>query len=149
MADAMSDVLGVAEKYGGMPDQTRAVALMDPQTPSKSLDILGRCDRKESCESATTISGLPQKLHLFNGELLNARINSPDGRLDKWIRLGKSAEKIIRDYYRLALGRSPSEIEMQHWRVQLKKDDSAKGQRAFLEDFVWALLTSKEFGTNH
>ena len=78
LADAISDVLGVPDKYGDEPEGTRAVSLFDPNTKSDALDILGRCAREASCESSTgPIGGLPRKLHLFNGALLNARIGAP------------------------------------------------------------------------
>ena len=86
LADAISDVLGVAGRYGDEPKGTRAVTLVDPKTRSVALDILGRCSREESCESPTgSTGGLQRKLHLFNGALLNARIAAPGGRLDKMI----------------------------------------------------------------
>ena len=46
LADALADVTGVADRYGDLPDRTRAVALVDPAVPSESLDILGRCSRQ-------------------------------------------------------------------------------------------------------
>src|SRR5262249_3839660 len=41
LADALGDVTGVAEKYGDEPAGTRAIAMVDPGTPSRSLDVLG------------------------------------------------------------------------------------------------------------
>ncbi|GIT31549.1 MAG: hypothetical protein Ct9H300mP1_35950 [Planctomycetaceae bacterium] len=67
----------MAERYGDEPSGTRAVTLVNPKTPSLSLDILGRCGRDESCESSAAPGGLPQKLHLFNGPLINARSAFP------------------------------------------------------------------------
>jgi len=58
LADAISDVLGVGVKYGNAPIGMRAVELVDPTTPSRTLDILGRCDRSMSCETTSTAGGL-------------------------------------------------------------------------------------------
>ena len=150
LADAISDVLGVAEKYGDEPTGTRAVALVDPKTNSLSLDILGRCGRDESCESSTTSAGgLPQKLHLLNGPLINARIGIPGSRLSKLIAAGKSPTKIVSRFYLVALGRLPNDREAQHWKTQLAAITTDRGKREFLEDFVWGLLTCREFVTNH
>ena len=148
LADAISDVLGVSEQYGSLPIGTRAVALVDSKTPSQSLDILGRCGRDESCESLPVVGGLPQKLHLFNGELLNARIGKPQSRLDQLLAAGETPMNIIRRFYRVAFGRAAREIELEHWQTQLHAIEP-ENQRQWLEDFVWGLLTSNEFVTNH
>jgi hypothetical protein len=150
LADAMSDVLGVADKYGDEPTGTRAVALVNPKTTSLALDILGRCGRDESCESSTTSAdGLPQKLHLFNGPLINARIGVPGSRLSKLISDGKSPTEIVSQFYLVALSRHPNDRETRHWKKQLDVITTVDGKREFLEDFVWGLLTCREFVTNH
>ena len=149
LADAISDVLGVADRYGDEPAGTRAVALVNPKTASLSLDILGRCGRDESCESSAAPGGLPQKLHLFNGPLINARIGVPGSRLSKLIAAGKSPMEIVNRYYVVALSRHPNGRETQHWKKQLDAITTADGKREFLEDFVWGLLTCREFVTNH
>ena len=147
LADAISDVLGVADTYGEEPEGARAVALINPQTKSKTLDILGRCGREESCEvSQAAVGGLSQKLHLFNGALLNARIAAPGSRLSKHLDVDTPPQGIIEEFYVVALGRRPAEAELEHWKHGWK---SAENTEAFLEDFVWGLLTSRDFVTNH
>ena len=147
LADAISDVVGIADKYGEEPDGTRAIALVNPKTPSRTLDILGRCGRDESCEGASgAVNGLSQKLHLFNGPLLNARITAEGSRLKRLWDTGKQPVAIIDEFYMVALGRHPTVQESMHWQRQLQSVDK---QKAFLEDFVWGLLTSRDFVTNH
>lgn len=147
LADAISDVLGVAEEYGEEPDGMRAVALVSPTTPSRTLDVLGRCDRVDSCESdGASAGGLARQLHLFNGALLNARIAAEGGRLRRMQNAGREPGEIIDQFYVLALGRHPNASERDHWKKQL---DASPDRTEFLEDFVWGLLTSKEFVTNH
>jgi hypothetical protein len=150
LADAISDALGVAGKYGNEPDGTRAVMLVNPKTPSRTLDILGRCGRDESCESSPgAIGGLPQKLHLFNGALLNARIAAEGSRLNQLHSSGKQPMEIVNAFYLAALNRRPSDQEQEHWKGKLARLKSTDDQRAFLEDFVWGLMTCNEFVTNH
>jgi hypothetical protein len=149
LADAISDVLGVASEYGGAPIGTRAVALVDPATPSRTLDVLGRCGREESCESSTSTGGLTQKLHMFNGALLNARIASEHSRLRQLLTAGRRPLEIVREFYLAAPNRPPSDQEEQHWESQLSSLTSGDDQQAFLEDFVWGLLTCEEFSSNH
>ena len=150
LADAISDVLGIPDTYGNEPEGTRAVSLFNPNTESEALDILGRCGRETSCESATEATdGLQRKLHLFNGDLLNARIGVPGSRLDKLMSAGKSPVEIVGEFYLAALGRHPTETEQQFWEQHIDVSASANSQRAVLEDMVWSLLTCNEFVTNH
>jgi hypothetical protein len=148
LADAISDVLELPEAYGDLPLGTRAVALVDPKTESRSLDILGRCSREDTCESSpgSGAGGLTLKLHLFNGDLLNQRIAAPQSRLSRLLRERKSPLQIINEFYLVALQRHPSEAESAFWKEQVR-DHS--GSREVLEDFVWSLLTCNEFTTNH
>ena len=150
LADAISDVLGISGKYGELAAGTRAVMLVNPITQSLTLDILGRCGREESCESSNAaVGGLPQKLHLFNGDLLNARIAARGSRLFNLIESDKRPMEIIDEFYLTALNRHPTSDENKHWKQQLESIKSEKEQQAFLEDFVWGLLTCNEFVTNH
>ena len=147
LSDVISDVLGIATKYGDEPLGVRAVALIDPGTPSRTLDVLGRCGRQDSCESTPpSTGGLPQKLHLLNGPLLNARISAKTGRLNRLLSAETPASQIVAEFYLVAFSRRPSKIEYRYWHQQL---EAAENQRDFLEDFVWGLLTSREFVTNH
>lgn len=150
LADAISDVLGIPDTYGNEPEGTRAVSLFNPNTESEALDILGRCGRETSCESATAATdGLQRKLHLFNGDLLNARIGVPGSRLDTLMSDGKSPMEIVNAFYLAALSRHPTETEQQFWEQHIDVSASANSQRAVLEDMVWSLLTCNEFVTNH
>ena len=150
LSDAISDVLGLATKYGNSPEGTRAVTLVDPRTPSLALDIVGRCGREESCETEPrAIGALSQKLHLFNGALVNSRIAAEGSRLHQMLLAGDEAMEIVDAFYLAAFNRRPSTEEQQHWEAQLTKTKSPDEQRAFLEDFVWGLVTCEEFVTNH
>ena len=149
LADAISDVLDVPERYGTESLGTRAVRLVDPATTSRSLDVLGRCGRETSCEGKTASAGLSQMLHLLNGELLNGRIGNPTGRLSRLLGGGKSPSEIVGEFYLVALGRRPGSVERAHWEALSADLESAEEVREFLEDFVWGLLTSREFSTSH
>ena len=149
LADAASDVLGVAEQYGNLPLGTRAIEILDPTTSSRTLDILGRCDREESCEdTGNQANGLTKRLHLFNGEFLNARITVNQGRLSELLRLGLSDRDIITEYYLAAYSRYPTDREISFWETRLSQY-TGEPRRNFLQDFVWAILNSKDFTTDH
>ncbi|NNJ24893.1 hypothetical protein LzC2_09550 [Planctomycetes bacterium LzC2] len=149
LADAVTDVLGVGERYGDAPPGTRAVELADATAASLTLDLLGRCGREESCESTATPDGLRKGLHLFNGPWLNARITAPNGRLRTLLAAGTSPEKIVERFYLVALTRKPTASEAAHWTAELAGISDEAARTTFLEDFVWGLLTCDEFVTNH
>lgn len=148
LADAICDVTGIPESFANYPSGTRAVTLVDPQVPSIALDVLGRCPRRDSCEGTdpSTRTGLSAMLHLTNGPLVNRRLSDRAGHLSRMIGAGERPEAMIREFYVRALSRLPSEDERQFWHQQL---DDTREPRQTLEDFVWALLMSQEFGTNH
>ncbi|MFK7734739.1 MAG: DUF1553 domain-containing protein [Pirellulaceae bacterium] len=147
LADAISDVLGAFEQYGDLPLGTRAISLVSPNTPSDTLDVLGRCGREESCEdAAVTSGGLSHKLHLFNGALLNARILANESRLSKMLADDRLPMNMIEEFTEIALSRKLARDEKQFWISQLKKSDD---KTALMSDYVWALLSSDEFTTNH
>ena len=150
LADAISDVLGVSDVYGNEPEGTRAVSLFNPNTKSDALDILGRCSRETSCENSIgATDGLQRKLHLFNGDLLNARISVSGSRFDKLMSDGKSPMEIVTEFYIAALSRQPTDKEQQFWKQHVDVNASTNSQRTVLEDMIWSLLTCNEFVTNH
>lgn len=151
LADALADVTGVADQYGDEPLDTRAVSLVDPGIPSVALDILGRCSREDSCETpaGTGGGGLALKLHLVNGELINRKVSHPEGGLSKLIERGTSADEIVEAFYLRGLSRTPSAEEREFWREQFAGTTTEREFRELAEDFLWGLLTSREFSTNH
>ena len=151
LADAISDVLGVVAQYGDEAPGTRAVELRDGAIRSDALDILGRCNGTNSCESAPAPTGpLAQKLHLFNGELLNSRISAEGGRLDKLIKSKKNADgKLSTSFYQVALNRQANKQEIKFLSQLFDDKKTSAHQRECLEDFVWSIVTCKEFAMNH
>ncbi len=82
LADAWSDITGVPESYPHFPKGTRAIQLVSPKVESRSLDVLGRCERGGECESSTgpqTTAGLAANLHVLNGEIINRKISAARG----------------------------------------------------------------------
>ena len=151
--DMIADVTGVPDQFHQHPSGTRAVSLFDPRSPAPALDILGRCVRDASCEGETAGGGLPARLHLLNGELVNSKITASDGRLHKLIAASASDEAIVQEFYIRALARPPSEAELKYWRDAaanaVQSAEAAEATRSqFLEDFVWSLLNSREFRMN-
>ncbi len=147
LVDAIVDVTGVPERTPGIPPGTRSIAI-PPGTTAPSLTALGKCSQQEVCGSNASGGGLPARLHLLNGRLLNAKLAGDDGALHERIRAGASNEAIIEEFYVRACGRLPSVAEREYWMPALPVNHSAE-RTAVCEDFVWSLLSSREFTTNH
>lgn len=149
LADAISDVTGVADEFAGRPAGTRAVAIVDPLAPAASLNVLGRCSRADGCEETSSDGGgLPAQLHLLNGDLINRKLTDDQGRLHRLIAAGRSDEDIVSELYVRALARRPTTGELTTWRRRLATEDAGERTRR-LEDFVWSLLNSRDFRENH
>ena len=146
LADAVAAVTGVPDAYAGHPPGTRAITLYDPLTPAPALDVLGRCSRGANCVETAQGGGLPAKLHLLNGDWLNAKVASKDGRLAKLIAQGRSDREVVTEFYLRGLARAPTEKELTAWLDRIAKA-GPDGRRECLEDFVWGLLNGREFTT--
>ncbi len=134
MADAISDATGVAERYGDEPLGRRAVQLVDTLTPSETLDALGRCLRRESCEGVSVSSALPTKLHQLNGNWINSKIASQENHLHQRLATTSRDVDVIDTIYLQTLSRPPSDQEQQHW---LQKTGTTRGkiESNFLKTF--------------
>ncbi len=144
--DAFADVLGERSTFRGYGPSTRAVQIPDVTVPSRSLDLLGRCQAANGCESqAAEARGLAAQLHLINGSLLNNTIGRQPLELDDKQQVRQSVES----YYKRALGRLPNEQEVEIWTSEVHSDDRPDQRRERFEDLLWALLNTREFTSNH
>ncbi|TWU54663.1 hypothetical protein Poly51_33820 [Rubripirellula tenax] len=146
LADAIGDVTGVADDYHGV---SRAINVVDRASSSESLQFLGQCAPGENCSSPSgSERGIASKLHLMNGELLNAKIIDSDGRLRRMLRDDIATRDLVREFYLRALCRPPSDRELADW---VERIDASEVERKHerCEDFLWALLNCHEFTNNH
>jgi hypothetical protein len=147
LVDAIADVTGVPAQFEGHGN-SRAVRLIDPLVSAPVLDVLGRCNRAGGCdENASGNVGLPAQLHLLNGDLINSRLSSMEGRLRKLIDADQSDEAIVIEFFLRGLARRPTNDELMRWRKRLAAEDAAERMRK-LEDFVWSMLNSQQFREN-
>ena len=146
LLDAIEDVLDSSVTNH---DQTRqrAISWLDPTHASPDLDALGRCSKSEACQSQGQQQGLAAKLHAINGDLLNRRIADKGGRLQSYFRVSMSPPQIMEDFYLRAMSKHPMDEQRSTWLSELNALPREEQVR-WLEDFVWALLSSQEFSTN-
>ena len=150
VADAITGITGVPLRFGSdvLP---RAITLSNNRMNVPSLDVLGRCDREESCAgSSDTSVSLARSLHLINGELINKRVGAPDGKLHALLRGDLGDADVLNEIFLWTLTR-PNVAETEYWQQQLAGIDGAdrKGRNEFFEDVLWSLMTSQSFATNH
>ncbi len=152
LVDAWSDVTGRPETYPETAPGTRAIALVSPHIESRALDVLGRCERGGDCETSTNAgdtASLAAKLHVLNGGILNKKLAAQNGRLHLLIKSGAGDEDILNEFYLRAFARVPAPKEKRFWLKQFAAVPEHESREAVMEDFLWGLLTSKEFTTNH
>ena len=156
LLDAVADVTGVPETFstaitdgatvGQAPPGTRAVQLRDPDTYfSRFLELYGRANRGAIPERNNK-PNLSQALHTLAGGTYVDRLSRPHSRLAKLLQSGASDENIFSEFYFAAFSRPPAADELQELKTILAK----RGDReAGLREFVWALISSREFAENH
>jgi hypothetical protein len=156
LLDAVADATGIPETFstaitdgatvGQAPAGTRAIQLRDPDTFfSRFLELYGRSNRGAVPERNNK-ANLSQAMHVLAGATYVDRLGQPHGRLAKLLQSGATDEQIFSEFYLAALSRPPSGDEVQ----ELKTILAQRGDReAGLREFVWALISSREFAENH
>jgi hypothetical protein len=164
--DAYSDVTGVPTPFtrvktaagdsesptDAYPPGTRAVQLPDSLAASRFLEAFGRAERVQTCACERTAdASVGQALHLNNGQTLNDKLRDQGSVVSRWLAENKTDAEVVDRLFLLALSRPPTAGEKGKFLAILgeagKSDPAAR--REALEDFVWAVLTGREFLFNH
>jgi hypothetical protein len=115
--------------------------------PDALNTALGRPNREQVCTVRNEESTVLQALELVNGGALAARLkDGAKALLASELGREADADKVIRTLYRRALGRPPSDAELELARplIGTSKDAADKRQSGW-EDFLWVLCMSPEF----
>ncbi|MCE9606504.1 MAG: DUF1549 and DUF1553 domain-containing protein [Planctomycetia bacterium] len=146
LLDAVGKVTDRPERFGGLPQGTRAIGLPDEGSNSYFLEIFGRSIRETPCECGRSYEpSLSQLLHLMNSQETQNKIGDSKGRVGMHVASKKSDDQFIVELYLRAFGRSPRADEMATAQNYIKTEPDRKSA---LEDIVWSLLCSKEFMFN-
>jgi len=145
--DAVVQATGVPEKFSGQPLGLRAAQLPDTAVPSYFLDLFGRPARAVVCECEREMApNLAQTLHIMNGDSVNAKIRSPEGRLTRLLATDKPDAAVLEDLFLTTLTRPPTPHERDQALATIREAPSrAEG----FSDLLWALLNSREFLFSH
>ncbi len=154
LLDAISYVTGVPEVFdlegrlggGRAPIGTRAINLkIATMYPSQFLEVYERPNRLTLPERRVK-ANLAQALHMLAGSSYVSKIAREGGRLDRLLKKNVSNGEIIEAFYLAALSRVPTQEEQ----VELEEKISQRvSRREALEDFVWAVISSREFAYRH
>ena len=160
--DAYSDLTGVPTAFNRIksaagddttpittyPAGTRAVQLPDSLAASQFLEAFGRAERVATCSCERTADAtVGQALHLNNGQTLNDKLRDKTSVVGKWIADGLTDAEVIDRVFLAALSRSPTAAEKAKFLGILGEmtQNGPAARREAIEDFVWAVLTGREF----
>ncbi len=129
-----------------MPPGKRAIQLPDEKFQSYFLATFNRPPRDTNTCTRKSMPNITQALNLVNGDTLNQKIKDARGTLSTLIQSNKSDKQIVDELLLTAVARPPTEEEQKWARDTIK---TAPSRKAGLEDFMWALLNTKEFQFNH
>jgi hypothetical protein len=145
----MSRATDVPTEFAGYKKGTRALELADSDVVSYFLSTFGRPERLITCECERTAEpSMTQVLHLYNGDTLLQKLQSPEGRIARQAAGGASNEEIVETAYLACLSRQPTAEETTQL-LQVFAETPREERRPMIEDLYWSLLSSKEFLFNH
>jgi hypothetical protein len=148
LLDALCDLTGVHEDFGGLPKGARAVQTWNHKIDSDFLDAFGRPNASQECPCERDRKpSVVQALHLMNSNGLQSKLEKEDGWAMKLAKSTDSDPQIVRHVYLATYSRLPSAEEMG---MALRFFNSAGSTRSTaIQDLVWALVNSAEFVFNH
>ncbi|HHK41559.1 MAG TPA: DUF1553 domain-containing protein, partial [Planctomycetaceae bacterium] len=112
LADAISQVTGIDEKYSGVPLGTRASQLPDVAARSEFLDLFGRPKRATPVESERTCdTHIGQSLQMISSEYIARKLRDNRGRAAHLAASGRPIQDIVDELYLATLSRFPTEGE--------------------------------------
>lgn len=147
--DALHQVTGTVENYGGLPGGTTAVQLADSSTGPYFLKVFGQPQGDTACEcERSQEANLAQSLHLLNSPEVQGKIGAATGRAVTMAKdTTRTDDEKVKELYRWVFSREPQGDELQIAISHINKN--AANKQVAYEDVIWALVNTKEFLFNH
>lgn len=143
LADAVSQVTGVYDKYTGVSLGTRACELADTEIPSIMLDTFGRPPRVQPSDGERNCNpAISQALALLNSENIQNKLKAKECVVTDLLKSGKPDTEALDTLFLSALARHPSPPET---KALLPLIAQAPKKEEGFQDVLWSLLNSKEF----
>ena len=153
LIDAQHQAMGVASRFNGYPQGTRAGELAGvaavpsrrqrPSEGERFLSVFGKPPRLLACDcERSNEATMPQAFAMISGPEITRLISDGGNRLTRMLTQGSSTAEMIDELYLATLTRPPTSTEMQAMTAHVER---ARDRRRGLEDVAWALLNSKEF----
>lgn len=148
IVDAIGAVTEVDTKFRGVPLGRSAAQLVDAGSGNRLLDLFGRPQRESVCTCERRAEPtLNQVLHLINGDSIEQKVRSDDGRIARLLAAKTPPREIVDELFLAAYGRPPRAAECE--RILTTVAAAGDASRAAWEDVLWAMLNSKEFLFQH
>jgi len=158
LVDAISQVTRIPNSFGqNLGKGTRAIEINDPNVRDYMLDVLGRCDRSGGCEVGALArpGSLKMAMFMIISDELNGKLTRRGSLASEMVAAARDCDpgalpalraRQIESIYKRAYCRDATAEEKEFWLEMLASaGDPAEG----LEDFLWAILNSREFVMNH
>ena len=141
LLDVLNQATGVTERLTAFPLE-RAVELPLPATNSFFLTVFGQSHRLYLADLDPKLEpNLVQTLHMMNSGYVNGKIRA--GSFTRELARSESAdEEVVRQAFLRTLCRHPSPGETS---AALKALSETKTRQEWVEDLLWALISSREF----
>jgi hypothetical protein len=147
LLDAISQVLGVPDRFPKAPAGLRATQLPGVAAGDVFLKTFGKPERLLTCEcERIETTTLAQAFQMINGEAVRKKLEERDNRIGRLIAQHADDESILVELYLAALCREPGPAERRSILDHLRGHVDRRGA---WEDVAWALVNSKEFLLRH
>jgi hypothetical protein len=148
LLDMVSQTTGIAERFKGLPPDTRAIQLWDSKVNHYFLKLFGRPARTSACECDRNHEpSIAQVLHLMNSPEIQAKLSHQKGTVDKLVRNTVDDGVLAEELYLTFFCRLPSAAERATAVKYLARVGANRQQAA--EDLAWSMLNSLEFVFQH
>lgn len=147
LLDAICQVTGVNESFGGVPAGTRAVELAEMPANHYFLKVFGQPQREMACQcERSSESNLSQALQMINGPVVHNKLRDGNSRVAQMLAQNKTDPEIIETLYLAAVARKPNSEELAAATAHIA---ASQDRKLALEDIGWAILNTKEFLFQH